>query len=60
MDVFYPFTKFKRNFREPVRRYDPLFESKGIHPNSQKGMGVLARFYIRAIHSRYFNPYVYQ
>ena len=60
MDVFYPFTKFKRNFKEPVRRYDPLFETNGIHPNPQKGMGVLARFYIRAIHSRYFNPYVYQ
>jgi alkylated DNA repair dioxygenase AlkB/lysophospholipase L1-like esterase len=60
MDVFYPFTKFKRSFNEPIRRFDPLFESNGIHPNPQKGMGVLARFYIRAIHSRYFNPYVYQ
>ena len=60
MDVFYPFTKFKRAFNEPIKRFDPLFESNGIHPNAQKGMGVLARFYIRAIHSRYFNPYVYQ
>ena len=60
MDVFYPFTKFKRALSEPVKRFDPLFENKGIHPNPQKGMGVLARFYIRAIHSRYFNPYIYQ
>jgi hypothetical protein len=51
---------FKRAFSEPVRRFDPLFESNGIHPNPERGMGVLARFYIRAIHSRYFNPYVYQ
>jgi len=60
MDVFHSFTKFKRAFSEPIRRFDPLFESNGIHPNPQRGMGVLARFYIRAIHSRYFNPYVYQ
>ena len=60
MDVFHSFTKFKRTFSEPVRRFDPLFESNGIHSNPQRGMGVLARFYIRAIHSRYFNPYVYQ
>ena len=60
MDVFYSFTKFKRRFSEPVKRFDPLFESNGIHPNPQKGMGVLARIYIRAIHSRYFNPYIYQ
>ena len=60
MDVFYPFTKFKRALSEPFKRFDPLFESNGIHPNPQKGMGVLARFYIRAIHSRYFNPYIYQ
>jgi alkylated DNA repair dioxygenase AlkB len=60
IDVFYPFTKFKRVYNEPLKRFDPLFEKNGIHPNAQKGMGVLARFYIRAIHSRFFNPYVYQ
>ncbi len=60
MDVFYPFTKFKRAPNEPIRRFDPLFEKSGIHPNKEKGLGVLARYYIRAIHSRYFNPFVYQ
>ena len=60
MDVFYPFTKFKRARSEPVKRFDPLFENNGIHPNPQKGMGVLARIYIRAIHSKYFNPHIYQ
>ena len=60
IDAFHPFTKFKRSYKEPVKRFDPLFEKSGIHPNSEKGLGVLARFYIRAIHSKYFNPYVYQ
>ncbi len=60
MDVFHPFTKFKRARNEPIKRFDPLFERSGIHPNAEKGLGVLARFYIRAIHSRYFNPFVYQ
>ena len=60
MDVFYPFTKFKRAPNEPIRRFDPLFEKNGIHPNKERGLGVLARFYIRAIHSKYFNPFVYQ
>ncbi len=60
IDVFYPFTKFKRARNEPIKRFDPLFEKNGIHPNIDRGLGVLARFYIRAIHSKYFNPYVYQ
>ena len=60
IDTFYPFTKFKRAPYEPIKRFDPLFEKNGIHPNVDRGMGVLARFYIRAIHSKYFNPYVYQ
>ena len=60
IDVFYPFTKFRRALNEPVKRFDPLFEKNGIHPNIDRGMGVLARFYIRAIHSKYFNPLVYQ
>ncbi len=60
IEVFRPFTKFKRAQNEPIKRFDPLFEKTGIHPNIERGMGVLARFYIRAIHSKYFNPFVYQ
>ena len=60
IDVFYPFTKFRRARREPIKRFDHLFEVNGIHPNKERGLGVLARYYIRAIHSQYFNPYVYQ
>ncbi len=60
IDAFRPFTKFKRLRGEPVKRFDRLFEVGGIHPNKERGLGVLARFYIRAIHSRFFNPFVYQ
>ena len=60
IDVFYPLTRFKRLRHEPVKRFDKLFERNGIHLNKECGLGVLARFYIRAIHSKYFNPRVYQ
>ena len=60
IDVFYPLTKFRRQRYEPVKRFDKLFESKGIHLNKERGLGVLARFYIRALHSKFFNPCVFQ
>ncbi len=60
IEVFYPFTKFRRQRNEPVSRFDRLFERGGIHPNPERGMGVLARFYIRALHSKFFNPCVFQ
>ena len=60
IDAFYPFTRFDRMWDEPFARFDKLFESRGIHPNPEKGMGVLARFYIRALHSKFFNPKVFQ
>ena len=60
IDVFHPLTKFKRLKYEPVKRFDKLFERNGIHLNKECGLGVLARFYIRAIHSKFFDPYVYQ
>ena len=60
IDAFYPFTKFNRHWGEPYARFERLFEKQGIHPNPEKGMGVLARFYIRALHSKFFNPRVFQ
>ncbi len=60
IEVFHPFTKFRRQKYEPVCRFDRLFERGGIHPNPERGMGVLARYYIRALHSRFFNPCVFQ
>ena len=60
IDAFYPFTKFSRRWNEPFARFDKLFEVRGIHPNPERGMGVLARFYLRALHSNFFNPRVFQ
>ena len=60
IEAFFPFCKFSRRRNEPHSRFDKLFERGGIHPNPEKGMGVLARMYIRALHSKYFNPCVFQ
>ena len=60
IDAFWPFTKFYRQWDEPITRFDPLFENNGIHPNPEKGLGVLARMYMRALHSKFFNPSVFQ
>ena len=59
IDAYVPF----RNARKrgyPDTRKDKFFEVGDIHPSKNKGMGVLASLYIRAIHSRYFNPYIFQ
>ena len=60
IEAFYPFTKFNRRWNEPYARFDKLFEVSGIHPNAEKGMGVLARYYIKALHSKFFIPSVFQ
>lgn len=63
---FYVIDAFK-SFMLPIRsrwsphiRNDSLFSGADIHPSVNKGNAVLARLYIRVLHSRYFNPYVYQ
>ena len=59
IDAFFQF-RDQIYWDRPMSRCEPLFEDGGIHPNIKLGMGVLARLYIRAIHSRYFDPFVYQ
>ena len=44
----------------PHIRNNRLFDGNDIHPSDRRGNGVLARLYIRVLHSKYFNPYVYQ
>lgn len=44
----------------PHIRDDSLFELRGIHPSPDKGMGILAKIYLRALHSKYFDPYTFQ
>ena len=45
---------------DPCCRNEKLFEESGIHPNVLRGMGALARLYIKALHSSYFNPFCIQ
>ncbi len=60
MDAFRAFCSPRREFRSPELRDSRLFVGRNIHPSEAKGIGVLASLYIRAIHSKYFDPYTYQ
>ena len=60
IDAYIPFSK-PRRWGQPDTRIDRLFESKyGIHPCKGRGMGTLARLYMRALYSRFFEPRVFQ
>ena len=59
IDAFSRFSIPMQSF-SPHIRDDSLFETNGIHPNTNRGMGTLARLYIRALHCRFFNPRVFQ
>ncbi len=59
-DAFAAFSAPRKDFWSPELRDYRLFKGSDIHPSEARGMGVLARLYIRAIHSRFYNPFVYQ
>ena len=44
----------------PEIRNQNLFNGSDIHPSKNRGMGALAKLYIRALHSRYFDPFILQ
>ena len=44
----------------PHIRNEKCFDENDIHPSVKFGMGVLAKLYLRVLHSKYFSPYVYQ
>jgi alkylated DNA repair dioxygenase AlkB len=44
----------------PEIRNQSLFNGSDIHPSKNRGMGALAKLYIRALHSRYFDPFILQ
>ena len=46
--------------RCPEIRNQSLFNGPDIHPSKNRGMGALAKLYIRALHSRYFDPFILQ
>ena len=60
IDAFWPFTKYHRKWGEPITRFDNIFEVNGIHPHPEKGIGILAKKYMRALHSKHFNPLIFQ
>lgn len=59
MDVFYDFLNYNGTRNERLfPKFNVTKKSFDIHPNA-RGYGVLARFYIFLIHSRWFNPQGY-
>ena len=61
IDAYSKFRKFNRKGSfDPPARYDYYFEDNGIHPHPERGSGILAKEYLRALHSRKFNPFVFQ
>ena len=59
IDAFDKFVLPQWNRWSPHIRDNGLFEVGGIHPHT-RALGLLAKLYIRALHSRYFDPYVFQ
>ena len=60
IDAYGPFSN-PRRWGVPDTRREKLFESEyGIHPRVGRGMGTLARLYMRALHSQYFDPCIFQ
>ena len=60
LDAFQAFSMRFRDHRRPDLRDDRLFDGNNIHPSERKGLGVLARLYIRALHSQFFDPFLLQ
>ncbi len=56
LDIFHAFLNRRGRINTNLfPNYDAIKKSFDIHPN-KKGMGVLAKFYIFIIHSKWFNP----
>ena len=60
LDAFSPFSLRYFDPRVPYIRDDRFFRAGDIHPSEAKGMGVLAKLYLRAIHSNFFDPFTFQ
>ena len=60
MNTFVKFIRPCMNIWCPHLRNDKLFPPNDIHPNDKIGISILAKEYIRALHSNYFDPYVFQ
>ena len=60
MDAFTVFCAPRRNSSSPELRDPRYFVGSNIHPSEQKGMGILAKLYLRAIHNKFFDPFIFQ
>lgn len=62
LDAFSAFRDHNRPkyHSNPELRNSLLFNGRDIHPSARKGMGVLAKLYLRALHSRHFDPFIWQ
>ena len=60
LDAFKAFSSPFHNPWSPELRNNQLFTGSDIHPSKSRGMGVLARLYLGALHSKYFDPFVLQ
>ncbi len=60
LDAFQAFCMVSRDRRLPELRNNRLFIGSNIHPSEARGMGVLAKLYLRAIHSKFFDPFILQ
>ena len=60
LDAFRPFSLRYFDPQVPHIRDDRFFKAGDIHPSEARGMGVLAKLYLRAIHSNFFDPFTFQ
>ncbi len=60
LDAFSVFCSPYYHPRYPHLRNNRLFNGSDIHPSKLRGLGALARVYLRALHSQYFDPFTLQ
>ena len=60
LDIFHAFLNQSGDRNDKLfPEFDSNRNSFDIHPSTRKGMPVLAKFYLRLIHSKWFNPMGY-
>jgi hypothetical protein len=60
LDAFRSFSMRFYDPRLPHIRDNRFFRAGDIHRREAKGIGVLAKLYLRAIHSNFFDPFTLQ
>ncbi len=60
LDAFKVFCSPSYNPWSPEIRNSKLFDGTDIHPSKSRGMGALAKLYLKAIHSKHFDPFIMQ